>query len=454
VLPFVNMSGDPKQDYFSDGLSEELLNSLTSVRDLQVAARTSSFYFKGKEVDLSEVAHKLNVGALLEGSVRKDGQHVRITAQLINALTGFHIWSQTYDRDLKDVLKLQSEIAAAVTQALQAALLSDPAASASADVGGTQNPRALDAYLRGKNLTRAAPDASTLLNGVAAFEAAVKIDPAFAKAWASMAIADVGYAQYYGTDEQDIRAHFDAGRAAAQRAVSLAPALGQAHLALAEALEFGYLDLKGALAEYDKALPIAPNDAELLAGAGDIYVNIGRTEAGVRMARRAASLDQINPRTHRALANTLTSARLYSDAIDAANNNISVSQNDSRGYAIRGLAQVLAGDPQSGTESCERSPRDWGNFLCLAIAYDRLHRHADAESQVAIMKAQYHDATAYQLGEIYAQWGDSAQALSWLQTARKLRDPGLTGLKTDPLLDPLRGQKDFQVLLAELAFPD
>src|ERR1700722_1487237 len=149
VLPFVNMSGDPKQDYFSDGLSEELLNSLSSVRDLRVAARTSSFFFKGKEVDLADVAHKLNVGAVLEGSERKGGGHVRITAQLINAETGFHIWSHTYDRDLKDILKLQTEIATAVTTSLQATLMADTAATI--ELGGTQNPKAFDAYLRGKN---------------------------------------------------------------------------------------------------------------------------------------------------------------------------------------------------------------------------------------------------------------------------------------------------------------
>jgi TolB-like protein len=127
VLPFVNMSGDPKQDYFSDGLSEELLNSLAAVRDLQVAARTSSFTFKGTDADVGVIARKLNVGAVLEGSVRKDGNQVRITAQLINALTGYHLWSQTYDRDLKSVLALQTEIATAVTKALQATLLADAA---------------------------------------------------------------------------------------------------------------------------------------------------------------------------------------------------------------------------------------------------------------------------------------------------------------------------------------
>ena len=204
MLPFVNMSGDPKQDYFSDGLSEELLNSLASIRDLRVAARTSSFFFKGKEVDLSDVAHKLNVGAVLEGSVRKAGDQVRITAQLINAVTGFHLWSQTYDRDLKDILKLQTEIATAVTKALQATLLAD--AAATIELGGTQNPQAFDAYLRGKNSDNS-NDRTAVLNAIAAFDEAIRLDPGFAKAYASKALAENGFAEYYGVGAE-IREHF------------------------------------------------------------------------------------------------------------------------------------------------------------------------------------------------------------------------------------------------------
>ena len=179
VLPFVNMSGDPKQDYFSDGLSEELLNSLVSLRGLQVAARTSSFSFKGSGAGVAEIARKLNVGAVLEGSVRKDGGRVRITAQLINAVTGFHLWSQTYDRDLKNVLALQTEIATAVTQALQATLLGD--VSTAVELGGTHNPHAFDAYLKGKGIEVNSKDAN--LAQIAAFDEAIRLDPLYAKAY-------------------------------------------------------------------------------------------------------------------------------------------------------------------------------------------------------------------------------------------------------------------------------
>ncbi len=147
VLPFVNLSGDKEQEYFSDGLTEELLNSLAEINELQVAARTSAFSFKGTNTDIATIARKLNVGAVLEGSVRRSAHTIRITAQLINAVTGFHLWSKTYDRDIGDVLKLQTEIATAVASALKVALLSDVAAKV--ELGGTRNPAAFDAYLRG-----------------------------------------------------------------------------------------------------------------------------------------------------------------------------------------------------------------------------------------------------------------------------------------------------------------
>src|SRR5882672_2104725 len=187
VLPFVNMSGDAQQDYFSDGLSEELLNSLSRITALQVAARTSSFSFKGKQVDIADIAHKLNVGAILEGSVRKDEGRVRITAQLINAVTGFHLWSQTYDRDLRHILALQIEIASAVTTALQATLLVDSAAAI--ELGGTQNPLAFDAYLRGQRFVDTARDKEARSAEVAAYSEAIRLDPRYAKAYAAKAIA-------------------------------------------------------------------------------------------------------------------------------------------------------------------------------------------------------------------------------------------------------------------------
>jgi TolB-like protein len=451
VLPFVNMSGDPKQDYFSDGLSEELLNSLSSVRDLRVAARTSSFFFKGKEVDLADVAHKLNVGAVLEGSVRKDGEHVRITAQLINAETGYHLWSHTYDRDLKDILKLQTEIATAVTTSLQATLMADTAATI--ELGGTQNPKAFDAYLRGKNSSNNSTDRAIVLSGIAAFDEAIRLDPSFAKAYASKALSENGFAEYYGLGSE-IREHFQRARAAAERALVLAPELGEAHSAFALVLAHGYFDFQQALAEHERALALSPNDPGVLLRAGWFVADIGRSEAGAAMARRGVSLDQLNPRAYRTLAIVLGDAHLYREAIEAANRALSLSPSDVRQTAIRGLALLQLGDVEAARQSCDTPPLDWESRLCLAIAYDKLHRRSDAEAQVTSMKADLGDASAYQYAEIYAQWGDVPKALDWLETAYRLRDPGLTGLKVDDLFDPLRHEPRFREIERKLNMPN
>ena len=178
VLPFVNLSGDKEQEYFSDGLTEELLNSLTEINELQVAARTSSFSFK-EHPDIATVAHKLNVGAVLEGSVRRSAHTIRVTAQLINAVTGFHLWSKTYDRDLGDVLKLQTEIATAVASALKVTLLGDVAAKI--ELAGRVTLRAFDAYLRGsKALGSQCTETRSLQGAITEYTEAIRLDPQYA----------------------------------------------------------------------------------------------------------------------------------------------------------------------------------------------------------------------------------------------------------------------------------
>ncbi|MBV8144955.1 MAG: TIR domain-containing protein, partial [Gammaproteobacteria bacterium] len=188
VLPFVNMSGDKEQEYFSDGLTEELLNSLAEINELQVAARTSAFSFKGTNTDIGTVARKLNVGAVLEGSVRRSGNTVRVTTQLINAVTGFHLWSHTHDRDLGDVLKLETEIASAVASALKVSLLGE--VTTKIELGGTRNPAAFDAYLRGLKLARLAAASTPMVcrAPIDAFTEAIALDSNYALAYANRAI--------------------------------------------------------------------------------------------------------------------------------------------------------------------------------------------------------------------------------------------------------------------------
>jgi TolB-like protein/tetratricopeptide (TPR) repeat protein len=449
VLPFVNLSGDKDQEYFSDGLTEELLNSLAEINELQVAARTSSFSFK-EHPDIATVAHKLNVGAVLEGSVRRSAHTIRVTAQLINAVTGFHVWSKTYDRDLGDVLKLQTEIATAVASALKVTLLGDVAAKV--ELGGTRNPAAFDAYLRGAKAVSSRHDAKDLATAIAAYAEAVRLDPHYALAFATRSLALSSYAAEAET-EAAMREGFDKAQADARQALALAPDLAQAHLALAKVSELGTIDFSQASEAYERALTLAPGNAEVLRLSGGFAAHMGHFDAGLAAVRRAVVLDPLARVSHSVLGRSLYAAHRYEEAVAAFAEVISLDPDFKSTYGERGFAYYGLGDLQSARASSETKPNYWASQQCLAVINDKLGRHADAEAELAKIKAAFGDTAGYQYATIYAQWGNLPKALEWLETALRLRDPGLVELKTDPLLDPLRKEPRFQAIERQLKFP-
>ena len=448
VLPFVNLSGDKEQEYFSDGLTEELLNSLAAIEGLQVAARTSSFSFR-EHPDIPTVAHKLNVASVLEGSVRRSGNTVRITAQLINAVTGFHLWSHTYDRDLGDVLKLQTEIATSVAEALKVTLLGDVAAKI--ELGGTGNPAAFDAYLRGRKAA-ARGDAKALQDEIVAYTDAIGRDPNYALAYAGRSFAYSGYAGEFATGAA-IPENFAKALTDAHQALALAPELAEGHQALGRFFE-DTLDFARASEEYDRARTLAPGNAEVLRLGGRFAVFMGHFDQGLTAQRRAAVLDPLNPDSHSVLGQGLYLSRRYAEAVAATTDAISLDADFRTPYGWRGLAYYGLGDLKHARASCEAKPDFFRSQWCLAVTYDKLGRHADAESALARLKASQGDAAAYQYATIYAQWGNAPKALEWLDTAMRLRDPGLQFLKTDPLMDPLRKEPRFQAVMRDLKFPD
>ena len=451
VLPFVNMSGDKDQEYFSDGLTEELLNSLAAIDGLQVAARTSAFSFKDKDTDIGTIARKLNVGAVLEGSVRRSAHTIRITAQLINAVTGFHLWSKTYDRDPGDVLKLQTEIATAVAEALKVALLVD--VSAKIELAGTRNPAAFDAYLRGLKAARIA--ASTTPREcqapIDAFSEAIRLDPKFALAYANRAFvtsdcAGSSRAWLQQPNEQ-------AERADAERAIELAPSSAEGYLALSR-IEQGSLRFEPAEQACTRALALGPGDVQVLYECSLLAVYFGHADSAISGARHAVELDPLNPLSHRALGDALRYTRHYQDSIAAYQASIAADPEFAAdSYALRGLAYYLAGDLSSARSSCEARADYFRSEVCLAIVYGKLGRHADAAAALAKIRERGGDAAAYQYTEIFAQWGDRNTALDWVEKALKLRDPGLVYTKVDPLMDPLRGEPRFQAVMEKLNFP-
>ena len=450
VLPFVNISGDKDQEYFSDGLTEELINSLVEIEGLRVAARASSFSFK-EHPDIATVARKLNVGAVLEGSVRRSGNTVRITTQLINAVTGFHLWSKTYDRELSDVLKLQTEIATTVASSLRVTLVGD--VSAKIELGGTRNPAAFDAYLRASRAYWNGTGKQHLQNAISLYTEAIRLDPSYALAFADRSNAFVYFAGNYMSG-RDIRATYDKALADAREALRLAPGLAEGHLALARYLLEGSLDFSQASVEYERAVALAPGDSRILRNYGTFAAQMGRSAEGLAAARRAVMLDPLNLLTHFSLGRALHSARRYSEAVAAYKDGLALSPEDAQIGVFLGLEYYLLGDFESARAACEPHPEYWASGLCLAMTYEKLGRHTQAEAELGKMKASSGDAAAYMYANIYAQWGNTKQALEWLEKALQLRDQGLQVLKTSPYLDPLRKEQRFQAVERALKFPN
>jgi TolB-like protein/tetratricopeptide (TPR) repeat protein len=450
VLPFVNMSGDPKQEYFSDGLSEEILNALARIDQLHVAARTSAFSFKGKETDVGTIARKLNVGAILEGSVRRSANTLRITTQLIDASSGYHLWSETYDRNLGDVLKLETDIATAVAGALKVTLLESQADKI--EVGGTLNPLALNAYLRGRKILTSAHAPADVERGFAELDEAVRLDPQYARAVAGRSFA-WSFRAEFATSPQQAQESLAKAEADARRAIALAPELSDGHGALGVYFTRS-LQRARAAEENARAMQLDPGNAYVLAAAGESAVQSGRTDTGLAALRRAATLDPLNARIQLQLAFELYLARRYEEAIAAFNAGLTLDPAYPGAVSMRSLTYYSMGNLEAARRGCELESDDLLIHECRALVYARLGRRADARAALEAMQGKFGDAAAYQYAEIHGQWGDMPMALTWLEKALQLKDSGLSWIKMDPLMDPLRGEPRFQAVLRELKVSD
>ncbi|HTO44765.1 MAG TPA: hypothetical protein VML56_11855, partial [Burkholderiales bacterium] len=453
VLPFVNMSGDREQEYFSDGVSEELINSLSHVEALQVCARTSSFSFKGKDVDIGTIARKLNVAVILEGSIRRSGNTVRITAQLVNAISGFHLWSKNYDRDFRDILALQTDIASAVAQEMQVKLLGDEAARMEA--GGTRNAAAYDAYLRGMQIL-SGQDIATTRRALAAFEQAIALDSGFAAAHAQRARA-LRYMGFFSSDPAVVRDFYAQARQAAERAVTLAPDYADAHMVLGwHVLVNGYLDLGAAAREIDRAMALAPGSAAVLDGYAGFEGIIGHHDAALAAMRRAIRLDPQNSRYREHLLANLSWARRFEDVLNAVLDAKAVHAQSYYVGFYSATSNLALGHPELAWQICTSpatplEPDD--RHFCLALADHALGKTAQAKHELDELRALQGDLGAATYAAVYAQWGEPVAALHWLATAERVDRTSLLRLKVDWLFDPIRSQPQFEALEARLNFP-
>ena len=456
VLPFKNISGDEGQDYFSDGLSEELRATLARNLKLRVMAQASSSKFRDRTEDAVEIAEKLGVAYLLDGSVRKSGDIARITADLIDGRTGFSRWSRTFDRALHDIFAVQSEIAGTVARALAAEVAPDPnapvgTAGALAAAGGTRNAAAYDAYLRGRALYDLSVDEASERAALAQFDAAIAADPNYAPAHAARARSLTAIANQYGRAGQtDVM--YRAAIAAAERAIEIAPELADAYSTLGFTLFQAQLDAVAAREPFERSRELGAGEATVLARFAQYCARTGRTAEAAESIERALSLDKLNPLIYRAAASIEFAARNYAGSIAPARQALAMNPQMSRVHAAIGDALVMLGRHAEAREEYLAEPaRDFG-LAGLAVVEHKLGNTAAASQALDELMRTEGDRMLYQQAQILAQWGQVDAAMERLQRAMENGDSGLIYARNDPFLDPLRGDPRLAQLLKRVGF--
>ncbi len=443
VLPFVDLSEEKDQEYFTDGLTEELLNVLARLEGLRVAARTSAFSFKGKNVKVSEIGRELNVASILEGSVRKSGDQLRITAQLINAADGFHLWSETYDRRLDDIFAVQDDIAGSVAKALEVELLGGETATSP---GGT-SAKVYIAYLQGRYFTDR-HNRDDLKRAIDYYREALALDDAYAPAWAGLSVAYSSLASSFAltvSDESRIKA-----RQAAERALELDDTLAAAHIALGR-IQNGYeWDWIGAEASFRRALELAPDDSSAIISVANVQATLGRFDQALELDRRAIQLDPLNSRLHYSYGRIAWFAGRLDEAEAAFKRTLELNPNRAAVHIYLGYIYLGQSRPEEAFREMERE-RSWYEYA-LALGHTALGRWDEAQAPLKVL-IEGHYGAAIQIAGIYAIHGDADQAFDWLERAYARRDAGLPQIKGNPLLANLEDDPRYAVFLDKLGLP-
>ena len=455
VLPFKNVGGNPEQDYFAEGLAEEVRATLARNVGLLVMAQASSAKFRDRQDDATTIAEQLGVAFLLDGSVRRAGDVVRVTADLIDGGSGFSRWSQTFERRISDIFAVQSEIASTVAGALASRVASGAGTSGKAmDVvtaGGTLNLAAFDAYLRGRALYDLAADEASEAAALAQFDAAIAADPAYAAAHAARARSLTTIANQYG--EVTRRAGlYDAAIASAERAIAIAPDLADAHSTLGFTLFQGRLDARAARQPFERSVLSGSGEATVLARYAQYSARTGRdSEAGTAMAR-ALRLDPLNPLIYRAAGSVEYAARRYAESIPPLRKALDMNPKMGRAHASIGDALLMLGQAAEARAEYAAEPAMDFNLTGIAIAGHRLGDLAAAGAAFDRLRTELGDKALYQQAQVLAQMGDRQSAITALEQARAVGDGGLIYARNDPMLDPLRSEPRFALLLQGMGF--
>ncbi|HEV2805730.1 MAG TPA: tetratricopeptide repeat protein [Chthoniobacterales bacterium] len=440
VLPFTDMSEAKDQAYFSDGISEELLNLLAKIPQLKVAARTSSFSFKGKQVEIPEIARQLNVANVLEGSLRTSGNQVRITAQLIRAADGFHIWSQTYDRKMDDIFKIQDDIAAEVVRELKVKLLG------AAPKTRTTDPSAYALYLQAKELGRQAT-AEAFAKSDALYAQVLQIDPRYAPAWNELARNFVNKAGGGLIERKEGHAR---AREAREKALAIDPDYAPAHAGLGYIALFADDDLPGAARHFERALALDPTDVSVLGNASTFLETLGRLDESLALQEAVVRRDPVNLTALYNLALRQRMAGRYDAAIATYRTALSLSPTRGETHCYLGIALMLKGDTTAALAEIEQEKREVWRMVGLPMAYCALGRKAEADSAANALIAKYEKEAPYNIAYVYAFCGEANKAFEWLDKAVAYDDSGLGEIATENLFDKIHSDARWLAFLRKV----
>ena len=446
VLPLINESGDPKDEYFSDGLSEELIAALAQISGLKVIGRSSSFRFKERKEEPKTIGEKLGVSTLLDGTVRKQGDRVRIVAELVNAADGIQLWTRTFDRELKDIFAVQEEIAKAVAESLKVTLLGSQ--DRPAQRGAPSNVEAHNAYLQGhfhfqrRNL-------EDYRKAVGYFDQAIQLDPDYALACAERSEAWTFIGDLTGQREPA----WSKARSDAERAVAIAPALAEARAALGWVRFFVDWKFTEGLSELKRAKEFSPSNPTANDLLARVILYLGRLDEAERQARHAVELDPLSVIAQGNLARVLLFAGKLDEADAAARKAAELQPASASSHRWQVVAAVLRGDRATALREAQLEPDEGYRRFELALAQQIQGDRQAADAALADLIANGRDNLAYQIAEVYAVRGEKDKAFEWLQIAFDNHDTGMLALLVDPLLHSLHSDPRYKNLLAKLGLP-
>ena len=447
VLPFTDMSEKHDQEYFGDGMAEEILDLLAKIPGLTVIGRTSSFQFKGKNEDLRTIGTKLNAAYVLEGSVRNSGDQVRITAQLINTRTGAHEWSDTYDRHIGDVLKLQDAIAGSVARELQLTIAPEELNSHAT----VKSAEAYDLYLRGRHAFDRG-DKEGLEEALMLFQRALDLDPTSTHAAGWIAAS---YSTQVLVGSLAPAAGFEQARRMATVAVKLDPNNARAYVAMAMIHLMYDWDWAGAERELQKATTLAPGDVEVLSGEAGLSATLGRWDDALRQSKAALSQDPLDANKLVGLSIIQMIRGNLQEAEAAMRRALEIRPSYTYGHYNLGLIFLERGDPDRALREMQQETINDGRQQGLALVYYALGRKADADAALAALIKEQADASALGIAQVYAFRGQSDEAMHWLERAYAQKDPYLSGIKGDWLfMKGLETDPRYKAFLRKMNLPE